>query len=204
VIGLAITIAGTLGLLLAERQQWQTGKWLAKPIASAGFVVAALEHGAGGSRYGQTILVALALSFVGDVLLIPKSTAIFRAGILAFLAGHLGFCAAFWLRGVDPTVALAALAGAALVAVGVGRWLLGHVTGGMRGPVVAYIAVISTMVALAAGTRHPVVIAGALAFYLSDLSVARDRFVHRSFTNRLWGLPLYYGAQLTLAWTVAS
>jgi hypothetical protein len=40
---------------------------------------------------------------------------------------------------------------------------------------------------------------GAVAFAVSDLSVARERFVHKSFTNLVWGLPLYYAAQQTLA-----
>ena len=47
-----------------------------------------------------------------------------------------------------------------------------------------------------------VVALGALLFFASDLSVARDVFVHRTFVNRLWGLPLYYAAQLCLAATV--
>jgi uncharacterized membrane protein YhhN len=68
--------------------------------------------------------------------------------------------------------------------------------------VIAYIAVISTMLAAAAGTRVPLIAVGALAFYFSDLSVARDRFVAPGFINRAWGLPLYYGAQLLLGWSV--
>jgi hypothetical protein len=43
---------------------------------------------------------------------------------------------------------------------------------------------------------------GASLFAISDLSVARDRFVARAFVNRLWGLPLYFAAQLILASTV--
>ena len=43
---------------------------------------------------------------------------------------------------------------------------------------------------------------GAIGFYLSDLSVARDRFVVSAFVNRLWGLPLYYAAQVALGWSV--
>jgi uncharacterized membrane protein YhhN len=43
------------------------------------------------------------------------------------------------------------------------------------------------------------ILIGALAFFLSDLSVARNRFVAPGFVNRLWGLPLYYAAQLLLA-----
>jgi hypothetical protein len=48
-----------------------------------------------------------------------------------------------------------------------------------------------------------VILAAAVAFYLSDLAVARDRFVAPGFRNRLWGLPLYYGAQLLFVWTVS-
>ena len=44
---------------------------------------------------------------------------------------------------------------------------------------------------------------GAVLFLLSDLSVARDRFVAPGFVNRLWGLPFYYGGQVLLAASVA-
>jgi uncharacterized membrane protein YhhN len=68
------------------------------------------------------------------------------------------------------------------------------------------VAVISAMVATAAGAfgagAGGLLLAGALAFFASDLAVARERFVERSFANKLWGLPLYYGAQLLLASTV--
>ena len=47
-------------------------------------------------------------------------------------------------------------------------------------------------------------VVGALGFFLSDLAVARERFVAKGFTNKLWGLPLYYGAQLLLAWTAGA
>jgi hypothetical protein len=62
------------------------------------------------------------------------------------------------------------------------------------------------MVALSVGTTallgNAWITVGAVMFYLSDLAVARDRFVAPGFTNRVWGLPLYYGAQLILALTV--
>jgi len=47
-------------------------------------------------------------------------------------------------------------------------------------------------------------LAGALSFYVSDLAVARDRFVAPGFSNRLWGLPLYYGGTLLLATTAGA
>jgi len=52
--------------------------------------------------------------------------------------------------------------------------------------------------AAAAGASEPAA-AGAVLFALSDLAVAQDRFVARSFASTLWGLPAYYAAQLLLA-----
>jgi hypothetical protein len=73
------------------------------------------------------------------------------------------------------------------------------------------VVVITLMVAAASSairselssTAQALVLGGAVAFYLSDLFVARDRFVVEGFTNRLVGLPLYYGGQYLLAFSVA-
>jgi uncharacterized membrane protein YhhN len=46
------------------------------------------------------------------------------------------------------------------------------------------------------------VVGGALLFYISDLFVARDRFIKKEFLNRLIGLPLYYAGQFILAFSV--
>jgi uncharacterized membrane protein YhhN len=201
-ISCAITAAAVVGLLVAEYRKSQLGKWICKPIASAGFVAAAWARHALDTPYGKAVMAALVLSFLGDLLLIPKSKKIFQAGILSFLLGHVAFCYAFVVHGVHTASFAGTIVVLVVVAALVGRWLLKHVQGGMRIPVLAYIAVITTMVACAAGTRVPLVFGGAFAFYLSDLSVARDRFVAPGFINRLWGLPLYYGAQLVLAATV--
>jgi uncharacterized membrane protein YhhN len=87
------------------------------------------------------------------------------------------------------------------------RWLRPHLAPTMRAPVTAYVSVISMMVAAAIGTHatSPAfpLLAGAIAFCVSDVSVARDRFVEPSFVNRAWGLPLYYVAQLLLAASAA-
>ena len=83
------------------------------------------------------------------------------------------------------------------------EWLVPHVAPKMRAPVVAYALVITGMVATAIGAvaaGAPRLLAvGAAMFYASDLAVARDRFVAPGLANRLWGLPLYYGAVLLLA-----
>jgi hypothetical protein len=68
--------------------------------------------------------------------------------------------------------------------------------------------VITAMVALAFGAvvrgGTPWIAIGAVGFYASDLSVARDQFVKPGFVNRVWGLPLYYVAQVVLACTAAA
>lgn len=205
---LLCTIA-VIALLAAERRGSQRGKWLSKPVASAAFLATALASGALASTYGSLVLLGLTLSFAGDVLLIPENRPrVFRAGLFAFLAGHVAYAVAFLTRPLDLTwlAAAAAVLGFALYLVW--RWLAPAVPAGMRGPVVAYFVVIGTMTALAwalyGGGGPLIVAAGALAFTASDVAVARDRFVRKDFLNRAWGLPLYYFAQLLLALSVAQ
>jgi len=115
---------------------------------------------------------------------------------------------AFAVRGLDPVTVAVAMVAVLAMGLAVLRRLLVHVPEKMRRPVLAYVVVISAMLVCAAGTvgraGMPVIFVGAFAFYLSDLAVARQRFVQRSFANKAWGLPLYFGAQLILAWTVAA
>jgi uncharacterized membrane protein YhhN len=129
------------------------------------------------------------------------------AGLVSFLLGHVAFAVAFvsvpFAAGTAAAAALAVVPAAVFALI----WLRPHVSGGMRGAVVAYVAVISLMVlcaaGAAAGTGRPAIAVGAVCFFLSDLAVARERFVASTAWNRAWGLPLYYGAQLILASTVA-
>lgn len=202
----AIAVAG---LLAAERRHSQRGKWLAKPVASLAFVGTALVSHALETTYGQLILLGLLLCLLGDILLIPAGRPrIFRAGVLAFLSGHVAFGAAFLSQSLNMTW-LAVSGVLLLVALfAVWRWLRPTLPPDMRTPVLAYLVVIGAMSALACaftGAGGPITVAvGALAFTASDVSVARDRFVHADFFNRAWGLPLYYCAQLLLALSPAA
>jgi uncharacterized membrane protein YhhN len=201
----AVAVAG---LLVAEYRRSRAGLWLAKPIASLAFIWAGLAAGALDSGYGQLVLLGLVLCLLGDVLLIPlERPAVFRAGVFAFLAGHVAYSAAFLTRPLDP---LGLAAGTVLLAVVVGavlRWIGPTLPAGMVWPVRIYMIVIGLMSALACGVTAAggpwAVAVGALAFTASDVSVARDRFVRHEFVNRAWGLPLYYAAQLAIATTPA-
>jgi uncharacterized membrane protein YhhN len=194
------------GLLLAERRGSGVARAACKLAASSAFVVFAISLGATSTLYGTLVLVALLLSWAGDALLLSSSERVFFAGLAAFLLAHVAYTVAFWTSGPPALVVLPALAcfgAAGLVTL---RWLWPHLSAGDRPPVVAYIVVIVVMCAAAAGSSRAVVslvpVAGAACFMASDVAVARDQFVARSVANRLWGLPLYYLAQLLLAWTV--
>ena len=206
-VGCALTIVALAALLASEYADSRAGKWVFKPLASTGFLVAAWGAGALDSGYGRWIFLGLVLSFGGDVLLIPKASASFLAGLVSFLLGHVAYAVAFAARGLDPVWVVAAAVPAAVAVWAVLRWLMPHVESKMKGPVYAYVGVITAMVLFAAGTvgaaGRPLILLGALSFYVSDLAVARERFVSHTFWNRAWGLPLYYGAQLVLAATVS-
>jgi uncharacterized membrane protein YhhN len=188
-------------LLYAEHVDSLRLRAVVKPIASLAFVVVGAT-----THAPPAVIVGLVLAMLGDVLLIPGGAGLsFLLGLGSFLAGHVAYATSFLIRGVAPLLTIGVLAALAIVAVPVARWLLPHVRDPkMRAPVIAYMIVITAMVALAAGTRAPWILVGAVAFYLSDLSVARDRFVASGFANRLWGLPLYYAAQIVIAISTAG
>ncbi len=205
VIAMIVLVAALLWALKTERARLQ---WIFKPLAAACFVAAGVVAGALERPWTIALFAGLVLAALGDVLLIPKGKRAFLAGLSSFLAGHVAYAIAFAMRGVDLAWTLGALAVLAIASVPVVRWLWPHVRGPMRAPIAAYITVITTMVALAAGTvaahGDARILAGAFAFYLSDLAVARDRFVAPGFFNRAWGLPLYFAAQLVLASTAGQ
>ena len=202
----AITAAGLAATLIGELRDLPL-RFVAKPIASTCFLGLALILGATKTAYGWWILVALALGWIGEVALIGSTRSWFLTGLIAFLFGHLLYVVAFLVAGLStgPTVFAA---GAALVAAwGVFRWLRPYLPSAMVSPVVAYVVIILAMVATTVGATAagatPLILLGAAAFYISDLAVARDRFVAPGFANRIWGLTLYYLGRLLPAWSVA-
>ncbi len=203
-----VSIGGLLCLLMAEKAGLRRGKALFKIIASTGFVMTGVCAGGLASRYGLLVLLALVFSWFGDVFLLSKHRAAFLAGLVSFLLAHLSYTLAF---ASGPCLVIASGVAAlccSVAAMVVVPWLWPHLDAKMRGPVVAYIAVISVMVVCSAGAAWAegrwIILVGATMFYLSDITVARDRFVAPGFVNGLWGLPLYYGGQLLLALSVCS
>lgn len=186
-----------------------------KILAATAYLAYALGLGAAGSAYGRLVLVALALSWVGDLFLVGSGRA-FLAGLISFLLAHVAYGVAFVLRGVDVAPALVGAGVMVVVGWSVLRWLRREgLPGEYRVPVTVYVVGIGVMVALSLGTAWPdltlggswavtgrALILGAGAFAVSDILVARQRFVKEDGWNRLIGLPLYFAAQLLLASSV--
>jgi uncharacterized membrane protein YhhN len=200
------TAVFTAALVWSEIADSPTLRWF-KMLASTGFIAVALSVGALSDPYGQIVLVALVLSWIGDLLLTFASRGAFLGGLVAFLFGHVAYSVAFGTLGVDPVVGGISTVTIAIIAVFIWRWLAPHV-GDMAAPVAAYIVVISVMVVLAFGSYGEgatwLIPVGATLFFASDLFVARNQFVASDTVNRVWGLPLYYFAQVLLALSVTG
>jgi len=205
--------AVSLAVLLFRgvRRQQPTVVWLSKPLTSALFVLTAWSRGPT-QPYDWLVLAGLALSMVGDVSLIRRERAWFLAGLVAFLLGHVAYILAFGTRAGLLSLGPAALSAIAAASLATFLYFRPHL-GRMLWPVAAYIAVITLMLMSAwavfatpgqDGVVRGLVASGATLFYVSDLTVARDRFVPGAgFANRAGGLTLYYLAQFLLAFSIA-
>ncbi|MDO9556102.1 MAG: lysoplasmalogenase [Coriobacteriia bacterium] len=208
-VGIALTAVGLLGTLYADFRESVGLRWVCKPLASVGFLVIAFTPVSHGGAV-NALHLGLALSALGDVALVPRSKRLFLLGLCSFALAHVAYLTYFVSASVrkpgDFTVAAGAAALVLFMVVGhrVWKWLEPH-AGSMRLPVRVYVLIVSLMAASAAASMSApateVLLAplGAILFYLSDLSVARDRFVAHDFVNKLWGLPLYYVGQVLIA-----
>jgi uncharacterized membrane protein YhhN len=150
-------------------------------------------------------VVGLVLSLAGDVfLMLPRER--FVAGLASFLIAHVayvvGLCLAHdsWLL---TAVGAAFVVGAMAL---VGRSVVGAVARGdepaFKGPVVAYMTVISAMVVAAFGTGSLIAIVGAVLFYVSDAVLAWNKFVKPFRAGRIAVMVTYHLGQAGLVWSL--
>lgn len=202
-----MTIGGLAGLLWAESTKRQGVRAATKTLAAIGFIVAAVGFGAMDSTYGRTIFVGLVLGAIGDVCLLGDNKRAFVAGLLSFLLGHIAYVVAFAYLPLNQQYALGAAIGMVAFGAGVARWVFPHAPD-MRVPIAIYIVVIGIMVITAVGAYGAgapwMIPVGAIMFAISDVFVVRHRFVLPGFVNKALGLPLYFGAQLLIAWSIMA
>lgn len=201
-----------IALLVTVRLQQSRRTWFTKPMLSALFILAAWLQPVDFGFYHCAMLTGFIFCFWGDVLLIPDSKRTFQWGLVSFLLGHLVYVAAFVSQAsVDLNLIWIVLA-TVLVTAAAYIWLREHL-GNMQLPVLCYMVAISLMVISAgavllnqqiASPARWLIFGGAVSFYVSDLLVAREQFVVRSYSNRLIGLPLYYAGQFLLAFSLGA
>ena len=196
-------------LYLEKLNNWKTFLPV-KTVLSCLFIFTAVVQPHPLSGYYGLILLGLVFCLGGDVFLALPRKKMFLLGLISFLVGHVFYVLAFLTVAGMNGVAIIGTFLTIGVSAGVYKWLKPHL-GSMKIPVIFYILVISAMLCGAwailgeTGLVRPgrmLVFVGALSFYVSDLFVARDRFLKDAFLNRLLGLPLYYAGQFMLAFSV--
>lgn len=181
-----------------------------KCVAAACFVIVGAAALARDDAFGRWMVIGLVFGAIGDVALLGRGTRAFLVGLGAFLVGHVAYVIGIAQLVPPARWTEAGLLGLLPVAVGLGALAyLWPRLGALRLPVIVYVAAIIAMVIAALAARHALpaprgmlLAIGAALFFVSDLAVARDRFVARDFTNKLWGLPAYFAGQLLIAWAI--
>lgn len=204
----AICLIGAIGYVAARWKAAHSAAVLAKAFASTSFVALALVNGALETGYGRAVLAALVLSWAGDMLLLSRQSAFLLAGIATFFLAHIAFVAAFAGRDLNVTMFAITLVLTGILALVTLKWLWKYLSGVYRAAVPIYLAAVAVMVSLAAAASFQSMPAAvgiaAGAFAVSDISVARDRFIESTVLNKAWGLPLYYIAQVLFAISVTG
>ena len=197
----SVCIAAAFGCVIADRKKLHATAVAAKVTASTCFVLLAFFVGAAETGYGRAIITALLLSWLGDVLLLSQRSPFLLAGIAAFFLAHIGFAIAFAMNKISTPILAVSLTAGVVAGILLLRWLWNYLHGAYRWAVPLYILAIVIMVSIAASAVSlPTGVAlGGVAFAISDVAVARDRFVEHNGFNKAWGLPLYYFAQILFA-----
>ena len=208
IIILSITLLS--GLLYYEKKKYRLPLLIVKSILSLLFVITAMLQPHPVPAYFHYLFIGLIFCLIGDVYLALPQEKAFRAGLVAFLVGHIFYIfsfsslipISFWISsGLFIIFGISAL---------IFLWLRPHLKS-MLIPVLLYILVITVMAsgawAVSWKSSFPIsgralILAGSLCFYVSDVFVARDKFIKEEYTNRLLGLPLYYTGQFFLAFSV--
>ncbi len=201
-----VAIGGGLvsGLLTDRSALWSR---IFKMAASTSMITIVFTGNAVFDGYSMFVVAALAASWFADLALSFTGQRSFLSGLAAFALAHALYSAGFLARSPMDLVAVTASGVImALTAAAILRWLAPHTPEQMRLPVAVYVGIISVMVVASFGTSgalaDPRIPTAAVLFAISDVFVARNRFVATTLANRVAGLPTYYAAQVLFAVTV--
>lgn len=178
-------------------------RWCTKPLLMPLLAIWVWQKGRKIQAFPKRMLLAaLALSWLGDVLL--QTGNLFIPGLISFLLAHLAYSAFFIKSGRGPgQLQQEPLIGLPVVVfIALFLWLLYPFLSSMRLPVTVYALVIGLMLLLALNQRNRVngkaatlLFSGALQFVLSDSLLAVNLFAYHHTILSLCVMATYASAQ---------
>lgn len=185
-----------ISMLLSRYLDFGIRSKLLAMTASSGFVliglVSLIKYR---TKYEFLILIGLIFCWFGDYF------SGFKITVISFFLAHLNFIFAFLSCGINKIRPLKITPLVIIFSGIIAFWLYPHVPKADQIFVLGYMIIISIMVVFAFGIREPniIIILGAILFYISDIFVARWRFVDASSINGVFCYPLYYGSCILFA-----
>lgn len=205
---ISLIVASAVGAIIATYHSRHRWFYVLKPLTTTLIIVVALTMDAASDpSYRWLIVTGLIAGMAGDIFLMLDDR-YFIGGLIAFLVGHLLYCAAFYLdvAGVLywPLIPLL------MFGIITYRVLHGNL-GPMRVPVIIYTIVLITMAWLAmerwynlASASAAYAAIGAVIFVSSDATLALDRFRRPFRSAQAIILGTYWMAQLLIALSVGQ
>ena len=187
-------------------------RYLTKPMATALIWLGLVLHLPSLSWPVWLFVVGLVLGLAGDVFLMFRGEAFFKAGLASFLLGHIAYIIGFAFSGsLGNTVWVVAIAMIPMIILAFFYHLIiTKVVGALKLPVIAYSLVINLMLYMAllnifrlewGATATILSIAGSVLFVLSDSLLAYNKFARAPGPPRdeLWVMITYHLAQISIA-----
>jgi uncharacterized membrane protein YhhN len=203
-VGIAlVAIFGVLAIVGIETNR----RWLlafCKIVATAALLLVAGPPPTGTLQ--KLVHIGILFSILGDGFLVAQSERAFMAGTAAFLTAQLLYAVAFW--GVrSPEHPIAPVAGLVVITSALLVANLWKGAGRLRPAIVVYGCAITAMVGTALGTvggRLPPVAAlcaasGAVLFYISDATLAWDKFKRPVKHAAIVTMGVYWVGQIGIA-----
>jgi uncharacterized membrane protein YhhN len=198
-------VTSTLAIWGAERRM----RWLELVFKPLTTLLLFAVIGIPANNFARLVTAGIALSVVGDVALLWHTDRAFMVGLGAFLLAHIAYVIAFLGVAVwSPHVAIVAVVvSASSIVLLRATW---EGAAGMHGPTIAYGVVITTMVVSASATvggplpLAPFAAVGAVLFYVSDASLAINKFRRPVPHIPLLAFGVYWLGQLGIAIAATS
>ena len=181
-------------------------EYLCKPLTIVLLIGVALALEPESTTMRTWFVSALVFSLAGDVFLMLKERDFFVLGLASFLVAHVAYVLGFLVGGVGILRLLGGVVVAGVAVVLVGSRIVRAAQESdpqLVVPVMAYMGVISVMLAVAIGSGDTAAVAGAVLFYVSDALIGWTKFVHAHTWAPLAVIVTYHLAQIALVTSLA-